>query len=72
MFIGIVGRSTAMVADGIHSLSDVLSTIAVMIGLKLAKQPADEDHPYGHEKMEPVMTKILAIILFVTALIIGL
>ncbi len=68
---GIIGRSTAMIADGVHSLSDVLSTIAVMLGLKLAKQPADEDHPYGHEKMEPVMAKILASILLITALLIG-
>jgi len=60
-----------MIADGMHSLSDVLSTIAVMLGLKLAKQPADEDHPYGHEKMEPVMAKILASILLITAVLIG-
>ena len=68
---GIIGRSGAMIADGIHSLSDVLSTLAVMLGLKLAKQPADEDHPYGHEKMEPVMAKILASILLITAVLIG-
>jgi len=60
-----------MIADSIHSLSDVLSTIAVMVGLKLAKQPADEDHPYGHEKMEPIVAKILASILLITALLIG-
>ena len=71
LFAGIIGRSGAMIADSIHSLSDVLSTIAVMWGLKLAKQPADEDHPYGHEKMEPVMAKILASILLITALLIG-
>jgi cation diffusion facilitator family transporter len=71
LFAGILGRSGAMVADGVHSLSDVLSTIAVMLGLKLAKQPADEDHPYGHEKMEPIMAKILASILLITALLIG-
>jgi len=71
VFAGIIGRSGAMIADGIHSLSDVLSTLAVMLGLKLAKQPADEDHPYGHEKMEPVMAKILASILLITALLIG-
>ncbi|MBU3114071.1 cation diffusion facilitator family transporter [Clostridium lacusfryxellense] len=71
LLAGILGRSGAMIADGIHSLSDVLSTIAVMVGLKLAKQPADEDHPYGHEKMEPIMAKILASILLITALLIG-
>lgn len=71
LFAGIIGRSGAMIADSIHSLSDVLSTIAVMVGLRLAKQPADEDHPYGHEKMEPIMAKILASILLITALLIG-
>ncbi|MBK5240287.1 cation diffusion facilitator family transporter [Clostridium sp.] len=71
LFAGIIGRSGAMIADGVHSLSDVLSTLAVMLGLKLAKQPADEDHPYGHEKMEPIMAKILASILLITALLIG-
>ncbi|MCB2291400.1 cation diffusion facilitator family transporter [Clostridium sp. CS001] len=71
LIAGIIGRSGAMIADSMHSLSDVLSTIAVMVGLKLAKQPADEDHPYGHEKMEPIMAKILASILLITALLIG-
>ena len=71
LLAGILGRSGAMIADGIHSLSDVLSTIAVMVGLKLAKEPADEDHPYGHEKMEPIMAKMLAGILLITALLIG-
>ncbi|MGK0469062.1 cation diffusion facilitator family transporter [Clostridium sp.] len=71
LFAGIFGRSGAMIADSIHSLSDVLSTLAVMLGLRLAKQPADEGHPYGHEKMEPVMAKILASILLITALLIG-
>ena len=71
LFAGIVGRSGAMIADAIDSFSDVLSTIAIMMGLKLAKQPADEDHPYGHEKMEPIVAKILASVLLITALIIG-
>ena len=71
LYAGLAGRSSAMVADAIHSFSDVVSTIAVMIGLNMAKKPADDDHPYGHEKMEPVVAKILAIILLVTAILIG-
>ncbi|MBK5239888.1 cation diffusion facilitator family transporter [Clostridium sp.] len=71
LFAGIVGRSGAMIADGIHSLSDVLASIVVILGLNLAKKPADEDHPYGHEKMEPVVAKIVATILLITALLIG-
>jgi len=71
LLAGIIGKSNAMVADGIHSLSDIISTVAVMIGLHIAQKPEDEDHPYGHEKMEPVIAKILATILFITALGIG-
>ncbi|MGI6317720.1 MAG: cation diffusion facilitator family transporter [Dethiobacteria bacterium] len=71
LFAGIIGRSNAMIADAMHSLSDVISTFAVMIGLHLAGRPDDEDHPYGHEKLEPVVAKILAVILVVTALGIG-
>ncbi|MFD3156337.1 cation diffusion facilitator family transporter [Haloimpatiens sp. FM7330] len=68
---GIISKSTAMVSDGIHSLSDVLSTAAVIIGLKVSSKPADKEHPYGHEKLEPIFTKILAAILMLTAVGIG-
>lgn len=71
LFAGIAGRSSAMVADAIHSFSDLLSTIVVMIGFHMAKKPDDDDHPYGHEKFEPVVAKILAMALFFTALAIG-
>jgi len=71
LLAGIWGRSGAIIADAIHSLSDVLTTIAVMVGLKLAKQPADDQHPYGHEKLEPITAKILASMLLITALLIG-
>lgn len=71
VIIGFVGRSNAMIADGIHSLSDVFSTIVAMIGIKLADKEDDENHPYGHEKIEPVMGKILANILLLTAVFMG-
>lgn len=68
---GIIGKSNAMLADGVHTLSDIISTIVVMLGIRMAKKPADEDHPYGHEKIEPVMAKILAILLLAVAFGIG-
>ncbi|KEJ00660.1 cation diffusion facilitator family transporter [Clostridium botulinum A2B7 92] len=71
VLFGIIGHSAATIADGIHSLSDVLSTIAVIIGLKISSKPADKDHPYGHEKLEAVTSKLLATMLFLTALFIG-
>lgn len=68
---GIIGKSNAMIPDSIHSLSDVLSTIVVMIGLKLASKKEDVSHPYGHERIECVASFILAIFLFITGLGIG-
>ncbi|WMJ82446.1 cation diffusion facilitator family transporter [Clostridium sp. MB40-C1] len=68
---GIFGKSSAMISDGVHSLSDVMSTFCVMIGLKMSEKPGDSDHPYGHEKYEPVFAKILAVILGITGIMIG-
>ncbi len=68
---GVIGQSSAMLADGFHSLSDMVSTIAVMIGLKISSKPQDETHPYGHEKLESITSKFLAVILFATAMFIG-
>lgn len=64
---GILGNSGAMIADGVHSISDVFTTVLAYVGIKMASKSADEDHPYGHEKIEPVMGKLLAIVLFLTA-----
>lgn len=70
--IGTLGNSGAIVADGIHSMTDVFTTVIAYVGVRLSAKQADEDHPYGHEKFEPVMSKILATVLIVTALMIGL
>ncbi len=69
---GIVGHSAAMVSDAVHSLSDVVSTIIVIFGLKVANKKADKEHPYGHERFECVASIILAVILGVTGVGIGL
>ena len=68
---GVIGKSSAMLADGIHTLSDVLTTLVVIIGLKISSKEADERHPYGHEKYEPVFAKLLSILLAGTGLFIG-
>ncbi len=68
---GFIGKSQAMISDAIHSLSDVLSTFVVIIGVKMANKDEDDDHPYGHEKMESIASLILAVMLFVTAIGIG-
>lgn len=60
---GIIGNSSVLVADAIHSLSDVLTTGGVLVALKLSKKPADWNHPYGHGKIESVAAKIVSIVL---------
>ena len=71
MLASLIGKSQAMFSDSIHSLSDVLSTLVVIIGVKIANKEDDEDHPYGHEKLESIASIVLAFMLFVTALSIG-
>ena len=49
---GIIGRSDAMIADGVHSISDFATDLVVMIFVKVSAMPKDEDHDYGHGKFE--------------------
>lgn len=65
--IGIVGGSPALVADGIHSLSDLLTDIMVVWAAKHGSKDADEDHPYGHGRIETVSTVILGLVLLLVA-----
>lgn len=65
---GVVASSGAMISDGVHSASDVLSTFGVIIGIQMSHKEADEDHPYGHERLECVVAIILSVILTITAL----
>lgn len=60
---GVQSNSTALIADGLHSGSDVITSIGVIIGIAMAQKPRDEMHHYGHEKIEVIVTFILAIIL---------
>ena len=60
---GIFGRSSAMVADAVHSLSDFASDIAVILGFKAVKKPKDKSHDYGHGKFETLITAIIGVML---------
>ncbi|KIL51705.1 cation diffusion facilitator family transporter [Jeotgalibacillus alimentarius] len=62
---GYISGSRALVADAAHSASDVAGSVAVLAGLRTAKKPPDEDHPYGHGKAENIATIIVAILLVV-------
>ncbi|HZG14010.1 MAG TPA: cation diffusion facilitator family transporter [Candidatus Bathyarchaeia archaeon] len=72
LLIGIVGRSQALIADAVHSASDVIGSVAVLIGLRAADRPPDEDHPYGHGKAESVAAIIVAVLLAVVGFEIGM
>ncbi|MCD8123569.1 MAG: cation diffusion facilitator family transporter [Lachnospiraceae bacterium] len=68
---GVLAHSGAMLSDGVHSASDVLSTLVVMVGVKLSGRASDKNHPYGHERLECVAAIILALLLGVTGVGIG-
>lgn len=65
---GVVGKSGAMIADGIHSLSDLASDIVVLIFVPIAGKAKDKDHQYGHGKFETLATLIVSLILMVVAI----
>lgn len=64
LFFGYAIRSTSMVADGYHSLSDGVSNIIGLLGMRLASQPKDPDHPYGHKKYETFASVFIVFLLF--------
>lgn len=70
-YAGIVGKSESMVSDAVHSLSDVLTTVVAIIGIRFSRREADHDHPYGHERFECLASLVLSIVLFATGLGIG-
>ncbi len=67
---GIVANSTALIADGIHSLIDIFSSFLVWVGLKVSEKPADSDHPYGHYKAESIAELVVGIAIFATSIFI--
>ncbi len=70
-FAGVFGNSYALVADAIESTTDIFSSLLVLFGLKYAKRPADENHPYGHGKIEPLITFMVVAFLVVSAVFIA-
>lgn len=62
---GVIANSRALIADALHSASDIVSSIAVLIGIRAAQKPPDSEHPYGHGKAENIAALIVAIILII-------
>ncbi len=69
---GIFGNSFALIADAIESITDILASFLVLLGIKYASKPPDENHPYGHGRAEPLITVLVVGFLFASGLIIAI
>ena len=69
---GFLGHSGAMISDAVHSASDVFSTIVAILGINISKKKSDQNHQYGHDRLECVAAIVLAVILFLTGVGIGI
>lgn len=67
---GIIGRSSAMVADAVHSLSDLITDVVVIVFVKLSNKPQDKDHDYGHGKYETLATAFIGLALLAVGVMI--
>ena len=71
LFAGIFASSAAMVSDAVHSISDFSTTLIVMIGIKMGSKEPDENHQYGHERLESIAALMVAFVLCAVGLWIG-
>lgn len=69
---GFFGNSYALIADAIESTTDIFSSVLLLLGLKYASKPADENHPYGHGKAEPLITFVIVGFLIISAVVIAI
>lgn len=68
---GYFGNSYALIADAIESTADIFSSLLVLFGLKYSNRPADKNHPYGHGRIEPLITFLVVVFLVISATIIA-
>jgi len=68
---GILGHSFALIADAVNSLGDAISTVVVLVALHVAQRPADDEHPYGHTRAEAIAATNVAVLVIVSALLVG-
>jgi cation diffusion facilitator family transporter len=68
---GILGNSWALIADAIESTADIFSSLLVLFGFHFASKPADKNHPYGHGRIEPLITFIVVVFLVLSAVVIA-
>ncbi|NOX42971.1 MAG: cation transporter [Gammaproteobacteria bacterium] len=67
IFVGLIDNSQALIADGVHSLSDLVTDVMVLVAVKHGSRDADDEHPYGHGRIETLMTVALGLILIAVA-----
>lgn len=67
LLAGVCGNSYALIADAIETSGDILSSVLVIFGLKYAQKPADKNHPFGHGKIEPLITFIVVAFMILSA-----
>lgn len=68
LFVGILIKSSALIADGVHSISDLTTDFVVLLGIKLSSRPPDKTHPFGHRKFETIACQFIAVVLLTTSL----
>ncbi len=69
---GVFGRSQALIVDAIHSVSDLFTDIVVLVGLRIGRKAPDDDHPFGHARIETLASATLGLALIATALYLGI
>lgn len=69
--VGILSSSITIVADAINNLADASSSVVAVIGFKLSSRPADEEHPFGHERIEQICALLIAIIVLAVGVLLG-
>jgi cation diffusion facilitator family transporter len=72
IFAGVYGRSQALIADAVHSVSDLFTDGVVLIGLKMGRKAPDEEHPFGHARIETLASVTVGLALIATALYLGI
>lgn len=68
---GVLGSSFALIADAVNSIGDVVSTVVVLVALRVAQRPPDDEHPYGHSRAEAVAASNVALLVILSALWVG-
>ncbi len=68
MFIGAITNSVAIIAEGVNNLGDAASSIVTLVGFKLAGKQADDDHPFGHERIEYIAGLIVSLLILIVGI----